>query len=232
MAPTTREESLALLKALADETRFHILMLISDADEPVSAQQVADSLSLHPNTVRPHLERLREVGFLELVQRSDGRVGRPQHLYVVAPDAPTFGVEPKSQRVAAAVMAETLASLIDRIELSPDDAAEVGRAWGREVEVRSSERDKEGSVLMKPADPTSTLVNDFSRLGFEPTGTVEEVFFGECPFRQIADLHPEIVCAAHRGICEGILDVEGHGATVETFSSRPESGRCSVRIAT
>ena len=39
--------------------------------------EVAESLDLHPNTVRPHLERMREVGLLEVEADSQGHRGPP-----------------------------------------------------------------------------------------------------------------------------------------------------------
>ena len=42
-------------------------------------------LSLHPNTLRPHLRRLEEVGLVESEIRKGATVGRPQTLYTVRP---------------------------------------------------------------------------------------------------------------------------------------------------
>ena len=51
-------------------------------------------LDLHVNTVRPHLERMRDVGLLTVDTEARGGVGRPQHRYSLSPDAPSLGLEP------------------------------------------------------------------------------------------------------------------------------------------
>src|SRR5688572_32768357 len=77
---------LELLKALGDNTRYAIYLELARAPAPLATAQIADTLGLHPNTVRPHLDRMREVGLLEVVTDAQGAVGRPQHRYSLAPD--------------------------------------------------------------------------------------------------------------------------------------------------
>ena len=43
---------------------------------PLSTAEVAETLGLHANTVRPHLERMREVGLLAVHSDNRGSVGR------------------------------------------------------------------------------------------------------------------------------------------------------------
>lgn len=234
MAPITSEQdrarTLELLRALADETRFKILSLIAASDGAMSAQQVADSLSLHPNTIRPHLERLRDTGFLELVVSSDGRVGRPQHLYRLSPDAPRFGVGEEIHDEAASIMVETLTMLAEQIEANPDQAAELGRAWGRRLE---ADAEAVRGAAVAPARPSAAgaIYDESARLGFQPTLAGSEVFFNTCPFRPVVEKYPEIACAAHRGICEGITGILGHSGEEAEFHRRGPEEPCSVAIA-
>ena len=51
-----------MLKALGDETRFSMYRELATSTRGLSAQELADSLGLHANTVRLHLDRLREAG--------------------------------------------------------------------------------------------------------------------------------------------------------------------------
>ena len=67
---------LDVLKALGDNTRYAIYLELARAPSPRSTAQVAQILELHSNTVRPHLERMREVGLLEVEVASGGGVGR------------------------------------------------------------------------------------------------------------------------------------------------------------
>ena len=68
-----------MFKALGDNTRYAIYLELARSSVPLSTAEIAESLDLHPNTVRPHLERMRDVGLLEVDADSRGTVGRPQH---------------------------------------------------------------------------------------------------------------------------------------------------------
>src|SRR6266550_2429899 len=77
-------DRLPVFKALGDNTRYAIYLELARASRPLSTADIADALELHPNTVRPHLDRMRDVGLLEVDADSRGTVGRPQHRYRLA----------------------------------------------------------------------------------------------------------------------------------------------------
>ncbi|MFZ9017070.1 MAG: winged helix-turn-helix domain-containing protein, partial [Ilumatobacteraceae bacterium] len=79
---------LALFKVLGDDTRYAIYRELVLSPRPLSTVELSATVGLHPNTVRPHLDKMREVGLVE-VRPDDGaevrrRVGRPRHRYQVA----------------------------------------------------------------------------------------------------------------------------------------------------
>src|SRR5213592_2039626 len=102
----------------------------------MSAQELADRLGLHANTVRLHLERLREAGLVDVEAVHRGTVGRPQHRYSLAPGAPGLGFDPP----AHALLAGLLAALAERVGADGDDAADTGNAWGTEAGRRTRTR--------------------------------------------------------------------------------------------
>ena len=116
-----------MFKALGDNTRYAIYLELARSPVPLSTADIADSLDLHPNTVRPHLERMRDVGLLEVDADSQGTVGRPQHRWSLAPDAPSLGLEPSGFRL----LAKLLAGVAATAGIGPETVAEVGRAQGR-----------------------------------------------------------------------------------------------------
>ncbi len=59
---TTTEELLSFFKALADANRLKIVGLL--AQEPLSVEQLAEMLEIHPSTVSHHLSRLAKVGLV------------------------------------------------------------------------------------------------------------------------------------------------------------------------
>ena len=86
-------------KALADDTRFRLYRYLRLVDRPVSVGELAKRLSLHPNTLRPHLRRLEEAGMVSHQVRRGAGVGRPQTLYRAAQPA---GDEGRDFRLLAA----------------------------------------------------------------------------------------------------------------------------------
>ena len=59
-------------KALADDTRYRLYRYLRLSGRAVSVRELAARLSLHPNTIRPHLRRLEEAGLVA----SDSRACR------------------------------------------------------------------------------------------------------------------------------------------------------------
>jgi hypothetical protein len=59
---------------------------------------------------------------------------------------------------------------------------------------------------------------------------VTRVAFTRCPFRDLAEAHPELVCHLHRGIVEGMVEELG-GATVERFGTLLDRDPCQVDLA-
>jgi len=213
----------AVLKALADDTRFAVYRELATSTAALSAQDLADRLGVHANTVRLHLERLREVALVDAEAVHRGTVGRPQHLYFLAADAPGLGFDPP----AHALLAGLLAALAERVGADPDDAAETGRAWGAEA----GKRTRTTSCL-------HALETELRQLGFEPAagpgdGTSEggaRIEFLHCPFRELAEAYPELVCNLHRGLCEGVVDEVG-GGRVEEFATLYDPEPCHVTVA-
>ncbi|MDP8987979.1 MAG: helix-turn-helix domain-containing protein [Actinomycetota bacterium] len=216
---------LALLKALGDNTRYAIYLELARSPVPLSTADVADSLDLHPNTVRPHLERMRDVGLLTVETESRGGVGRPQHLYSLANEAPSLGLEPPPMPLLARMLAGVAAAA----GAAPDEAAEIGRAQGRSA----------ASALAGDADTdeggcVAALAAELGRLGFDPAvaddGAAVSVAFTHCPFAELAQAHPELVCHLHRGMVEGFVEAVG-GASVERFRTLLDRQPCRVELS-
>jgi len=223
---------LEILKALGDNTRYAIYLELARSPVPLSTSDISETLGLHPNTVRPHLERMRDVGLLDVETESRGGVGRPQHLYSLAPDAPSLGLEPPTFPLLARMLAAVAASS----GADPDDAAEIGRGQGEAAaRVRRSSaaasRRREAEDL--PAC-VAALADELARLGFDPAVAADDegasVAFTHCPFGELAEAHPELVCHLHRGMVEGFVDAIG-GAAVERFHTLADRDPCRVELS-
>jgi predicted ArsR family transcriptional regulator len=212
---------LELLKALGDNTRYAIYLELARAPMPLATAEIAESLALHPNTVRPHLERMRDVGLLEVTTDAQGAVGRPQHRYSLAPDAPSLGFEPP----AFPVLARMLLRLAVSAGLPAADAIEAGRDQGF---VAARQPDRVGTCA-------EALTAELAALGFDPADVTDDtgttIAFTRCPFRELAEANPELVCGLHRGLVEGFVDARGDGEVV-AFHDLADRTPCQVEIAT
>jgi predicted ArsR family transcriptional regulator len=215
-------DQLTVLKALGDETRFAMYRELARSTAALSAQDLADRLGLHANTVRLHLERLREAGLVDVEPVRRGTVGRPQHLYFLAAGAPALGFDPP----AHALLAGLLAALSERVGADSEDAADTGRVWGAD----SGRRTRSRSCLR-------ALEAELARLGFgpslEPADGAHEgntrIDFLHCPFRELAEAYPELVCNLHRGLCEGVVEAAGEGR-VKEFATLYDPEPCHVVV--
>jgi predicted ArsR family transcriptional regulator len=216
---------LDLLKTLGDNTRYAIYLELARSARPLPTHVVAESLGLHPNTVRPHLERMREVGLVEVRHEVRSGVGRPLHLYSLVPDAPSLGLEPPTYPV----LARMLVSMAANAGLGAEDAAEAGREQGR-LDAEAVERTRRVPSCLE------ALVGRLDVLGFDPAvdgtddGETAVIAFTHCPFRDLAEAHPELVCSLHRGMVEGFVERFPEGE-VESFHPLVHRTPCQVTIS-
>jgi predicted ArsR family transcriptional regulator len=211
---------LAVLKALGDNTRYAIYLELARSPSPRSTLDIAETLGLHPNTVRPHLERMREVGLLDVEVENRGSVGRPQHRYSIAADAPSLGLEPAAFPLLSRLLADAAAGA----GVSGDDAAAASREQGRAMGARAA----------RGASCAVALTQALDELGFDPAaasdGDLATIAFTHCPYRELAEAHPEVICHLHRGLVEGFVEEHG-GAGVEQFGTLVDREPCQVVLS-
>ena len=212
-------DRLAVFKALGDNTRYAIYLELARAASPRSTAEIAEVLELHPNTIRPHLERMRDIGLLQVVVDARGTVGRPQHRYSLSPEAPSLGLEPSSWPVLARMLADVAAFMAPEV----DDVAALGEEQGRAAADR-----RRGTPCVAALDDA------LAELGFDPASAVEgkvaTIAFTHCPFRELAEQYPDLVCNLHRGLIEGFVDELG-GASVTAFATLADRDPCHVDLA-
>ena len=214
-------DRLPLLKALGDNTRYAIYLELARAPVALSTGDIAESLGLHPNTVRPHLERMREVGLLNVEVDNRGTVGRPQHRFSLAADAPSLGLEPPVYPLLAGL----LANVASAFDPDPDAVAMAGRQHGRHA----------GQLRADAGQSCrDAVVDELTGMGFDPAcavdGNTTTIAFTNCPFRELAEAFPDLVCHLHRGMVEGMVDVLG-GGRVERFATLEDRDPCQVDLA-
>ena len=176
-------------RALADPSRARLLDVLRASERSLSADELAAELELHPNTVRAHLDVLEEAGLVVASREERTRPGRPRRLFVAVPEEAEHEHE-----LLAAALAASLEPLPDGDAL----AAASGRSWGR-VLVERLEPGREPTAPACVQRVTSLL----QRRGFAPEAAVEEIVMRRCPFRELAERYPRVVCSLHAGIIDG-----------------------------
>ena len=214
------ERRLDLLKTLGDNTRYAIYLELARSARPLATSEVAETLGLHPNTVRPHLERMREVGLLDARPDVRGAVGRPQKLYSLSADAPSLGLEPP----VFPMLARMLFTLVREAGLGGEVAADVARGEGaRLAHRRTSNR----------TDGVEAAISMLDELGFDPARVDAHdsttVAFTHCPFAELAEVDPDVVCSLHRGLLEGFVDEVG-GTCVASFNDLAHREPCLAQL--
>ena len=224
--------NLDVLKALGDNTRYAIYLELARSARPLATADIAESLTLHANTVRPHLEKMRDAGLIDVQVGGRGDVGRPQHRYAIASDAPSLGLEPPTMPV----LARMVLAMAKRLRASPEDAMAVGEEEG----VRRAR------PYVNAPSTLEALVSDLDRLGFDPIVSdagsdgsddgdfadgAAVVAFANCPFADLAREHPELVCGLHRGLVAGFVAQMGDAETRD-FCSLTSRTPCRVTVAT
>lgn len=201
--PPLEPSPIRVHKALADDTRFRLYRYLGLSGRAVSVRELSTRLSLHPNTLRPHLRRLEEAGLVRQESRrgsgTAATVGRPQTLYAAIDRDGHAGRDYR-------LLAEILSGLVTGTK-GRERAAVLAREWGQYLTVQGGP--KPGTRL--PAGRNLAVLQEaMAQAGFDPRfrragkGTVE-VSLRDCPFRDLLDDHRELVCSIHRGLIEGML---------------------------
>lgn len=206
-------------RALADERRTRIVEELRPARGGLDVQELAHRLGLHENTVRFHLGVLVDAGLVGSRPGERSAPGRPRILYSLRPAAVA---EPRDEhRLLAAILAGTVAQR----ETGPREAEEAGRAWGRYLVRRPLPL-----VRVGDEEATKEVVGLLDQQGFAPEAVAGEIRMRRCPFHELAETHPDVVCAVHRGLISGALGELGSELEVEQLDIFVEPDLCIARL--
>ena len=217
-------KAIEIHKALADDTRYRLYRYIGLAGRPVSVREMSRRLSLHPNTLRPHLRRLEDAGLVSRETRRTAAVGRPQTLYTALE---LEVAEDRDYRL----LAEILSGLV-RGKRAVAQAYQLAKEWGAYLMAEAGPGPKPGA---QPATGRNLalLQEAMARAGFDPRfrrqgGRAIEISLRDCPFRDLTEDHRELACTLHRGLIEGMLAGLNPPLAVREFRPFVERTICRV----
>lgn len=212
-----------LHRSPGNRQRRRVLELVRENDDALDAGELAARMGLHVTTVRFHLDALCEEGVVERTRITRAGVGRPRTGYLAV-----------RERLDYRSLAEILAlELGDTVEKRRRRAQRAGRRWAQRIAARSAtehiaEQDVSDSARSSEIleDRAAMVASVFARMGFDAeltpaasstTGAERSIHLHACPVRDLARAHPEVGCALHRGLLQGLLTnvaaAGGHSTT-------------------
>jgi predicted ArsR family transcriptional regulator len=206
-------------RALADERRAALLETLRQAPDGLDVHELAAGLGIHANTARWHLGVLADAGLVESRPGPKGAPGRPRTVYRATAEASAGGRD--EYRLLATMLTGSLSTLED----GPARAAEAGAAWGRYLVRRPL-------PLARVTDEQAKaeVVSLLDEQGFATDADGDAVNLRRCPFPELAESHPEIVCSAHRGLIDGAFDELGSDLRVEQLDVFVRPDLCVARL--
>ena len=211
-------------KALADDTRYHLYRYLRLSGRPVAVQELSTRLSLHPNTLRPHLRRLEEVGLVSSETRKGIGVGRPQTVYSAINSDDHAGRDYR-------LLAEILTPLVSGVR-KHERAHELASEWGAYLVARSAAKP---AARRAPGPDLAALQEAMAEAGFDPrfrrrSARTVDITLRACPFQDLGAEQADLICGIHRGLLEGILGASRPALVLTTFEPDP-TGACRASAA-
>jgi predicted ArsR family transcriptional regulator len=238
-----RQQRLTALAALAEPLRRSLYLHVVTSREPVNRESAAEALGLSRSVAAFHLDKLAEVGALEVeYRRPPGRTGpgagRPAKFYRRATRDLDFSVPERRYDLAAAILAQAIADATAQSIPVEDAVRHAARDFGRIVgaglasAATDSETDTDAAVEVT-VDTRDD--EDFARVlavlaahGYEPVREGDAITLRNCPFHALAEEHRELVCGMNLEVIAGVLE----GADAAHMGARldPAPGRCCVSV--
>lgn len=212
-------------RALAHGSRVALVEALRMEPGGRDAAELAEAVGLHVNTVRSHLALLERAGLVHRHAEPRRAPGRPRQLYTpAAPDSSAAGERNDRYRLMARMLASYIATLDD-----PAAAAEeTGRQWGRQLVPVP-----EPFAASSPEKATALLVEVMGELGFQPRygATPSEIELRHCPFRDVAEVHPEVACSLHLGLMRGAMAQVDAPLSVDDLIPFVDPDRCLTHVS-
>jgi predicted ArsR family transcriptional regulator len=224
---STREDRLSALAALAEPLRRRLYLHVTASQEPVSRDAAAEALGITRSVAAFHLDKLAEVGALDVeYRRTSGRsgpgAGRPTKFYRRPEAELDFSVPERRYDLAAAILARALEDAKAE-SIAVDEALRAAaRDYGRIIASGLSEGAASGGDALK------RVAAVLAAHGYEPLRHAGVITLENCPFHSLAEQHRDLVCGMNLDVVDGVL--EGTAATHLQARLDPAPGRCCVTV--
>lgn len=192
--------------AISSYSRVEIMHVLQQRPQRAIAELV-EATGLHANTVREHVQRLIDAGYVVAETERRTTRGRPRVLYSAA-----TGADDSSSPVA-----------VRRAEEAARRGDLMRRVYGSDADAAL------GADALHQLD---ALVDDLGDAGFEPVVDEREltVDLTPCPHGSAAE-HRGILCGVHVGLMESVLAQAGGPLRVEGIAPSCDPTQCVVQLS-
>lgn len=192
--------------SISSYSRVEILHLLQEKPGR-TIQDLCDATGLHANTVREHLQRLVDAGYVVYEREHRTTRGRPRMLYSAA----------TGDAAASSPVAQ------ERVR----DAAQRGDLMRRVLP------DSAGTLTGAAAHQLDAVIEDLVDAGFEPD--VDEdaltIDLSPCPHAQAQSEHLDTLCRVHLGVMQSVMTEAGGPLRVDGVASRCDPAQCVVHLS-
>jgi len=232
---------LASLSTLDDPVRRRLYEVVTRQPGPVGRDEAAAAAGVGRALAVYHLDKLVESGLLAATyQRPAGRsgpgAGRPAKLYARADREFMVTVPPRSYELAARLLVQAVEA--DDSGRSRTALGQIARRLGTELgygyRAEADSRGAPGGDAQGASGggtrsvAASDMEDALTRQGYEPCRGGGVIRLRNCPFRQLAERHREVVCGMNLTLIEGLAEGLGTDSWHPVFD--PQPGYCCVAL--
>jgi predicted ArsR family transcriptional regulator len=219
------DAQVAMVAALSEPIRRALYRYVVSQPEPVSRERAAAGVGVAHHIAKFHLDKLVDEGLLEAeYRRPPGRggpgAGRPAKLYRRASGDIAVSLPQRRYDLAGRVLAEAITTATESGLPRADALSMAARAAGRQLAERATQQ----------TDPLRTVSEVLADNGYEPRLTTERVTLANCPFHNLAQSYPGLICGMNLELIGGLLDALPAGDLHAQLTPAP--GGCCVTIST
>jgi predicted ArsR family transcriptional regulator len=203
------EQTLRITNVLSDPTRYSIYQYITKRHQEVTVQEIADGFHIHPNVARLHLSKLEDVNMLVSETKKTGKEGRPSRYYRLSDEVIQLHFPFRDYQLLAKVAMKTMLSLGEEGKKA---LYMTGKKFGTELMEQEIVKTSKSGDSLNFEQKLNILKTAATMAGLHPEFEVNEektkIYFQifNCPFKEVAVDHAEIVCNMHNEFLKGMFE--------------------------
>lgn len=230
-APMTAGAIYAAIASLSPAQQT-MLTEISKHAEPVTVTELADALTLHPNSVRTTLDSLTEVRLIDRQVIKSGGRGRPSWGY--------FTLAPDTQTYASTQLVELTTLFCDTLRENFEDpeeqARKIGHTWGDKIVEQINGESCIDPSIQADIDIDARISQMrvlFTSLGTSAAINKDDshvIDLHSCPFVNRAGTVDPLICHMHAGFINSVMECACGLRAEGELSPMREPGVCQISI--